>query len=143
MIKAIVFDCFGVLGGHSAAGWHRQEALLTFVQELKAHYKIGMLTNLGVASVESLFPAPEREKLFDATVIAGEIGIAKPRPEIYHAICEKLGVEPQEAIFVDDINANNAAAEAIGMHTILYRDLSAFQRDLSAILHSTDDDTLK
>jgi putative hydrolase of the HAD superfamily len=138
MIKAIVFDCFGVLGGHSAAGWHRHESLLSFMQELKAHYKIGMLTNLGVASVEALFPAEERERLFDATVIAGEVGMVKPRPEIYHAICERLGVQPQEAVFVDDVSANNTAAEAIGMHTILYRDLSTFQKDLAAILDSND-----
>jgi FMN phosphatase YigB (HAD superfamily) len=138
MIKAIVFDCFGVLGGHSAAGWHRNEALLVFARELKAHYKIGALSNLGTASFTALFPPEERDKLFDATVIAGEVGMAKPQPEVYQLMCERLGVAPQEAVFVDNNIPNAKGAEAIGMHAIIYRDQGTLERELSELLQQSD-----
>jgi putative hydrolase of the HAD superfamily len=60
--------------------------------------------------------------LFDAVVISGEVGMHKPQPEIYRLACERLGVEPPEAVFVDDLRENCAGAEAVGMTAILHRD---------------------
>ncbi len=60
--------------------------------------------------------------LFDATVISGEVGLHKPQPEIYRLICERLGVEPGEAVFVDDLRENCAGAEAVGITAVLHRE---------------------
>ena len=60
--------------------------------------------------------------LFDATVISGEVGLHKPQPEIYLLACERLGVDPAEAIFVDDLRENCTGAEAVGMIAVLHRD---------------------
>ena len=54
-------------------------------------------------------------ELFDAVVISGEVGLHKPQPEIYLLACERLGVEPAAAVFVDDLRENCAGAEAVGM----------------------------
>ena len=42
----------------------------------------------------------------------------KPDPRIYHIACERLGVQPAEAIFLDDLGVNLKAARALGMATI-------------------------
>ena len=63
--------------------------------------------------------------LFDAIVISGEVGLHKPEPEIYLLACERLGIEPAEAIFVDDLRENIAGAEAVGMTGVLHRDPAA------------------
>jgi putative hydrolase of the HAD superfamily len=60
--------------------------------------------------------------LFDATVISADVGLHKPQPEIYRLACERLGVEPGEAVFVDDLRENCAGAEAVGMTAVLHRD---------------------
>jgi putative hydrolase of the HAD superfamily len=60
--------------------------------------------------------------LFDATVISGEVGLHKPQPEIYLLACERLGVEPSEAVFVDDLRENCTGAAAVGMTAVLHRD---------------------
>ena len=60
--------------------------------------------------------------LFDATVISGDVGMHKPQPEIYLLACERLEVEPADAVFVDDLRENCAGAEAVGMTAILHRD---------------------
>lgn len=60
--------------------------------------------------------------LFDVAVISGEVGLHKPQPEIYELACERLEVEPADAVFVDDLRENCAGAEAIGMTAVLHRD---------------------
>jgi putative hydrolase of the HAD superfamily len=60
--------------------------------------------------------------LFDDVVISAEVGMHKPQPEIFRHACERLGVEPGAAIFVDDLRENIAGAEAVGMVGVLHRD---------------------
>jgi len=55
-------------------------------------------------------------------VISGDVGMHKPQPEIYRLACERLGVAPPDAVFVDDLRENCAGAEAVGMTAILHRD---------------------
>ena len=60
--------------------------------------------------------------LFDVAVISAEVGLHKPQPEIYLLACERLEVEPGEAVFVDDLRENCEGAEAVGMTAIRHRD---------------------
>ena len=60
--------------------------------------------------------------LFDATVISGEVGMHKPQPEIYLLACERLGIEPADGVFVDDLRENCDGAEVVGMTAVLHRD---------------------
>jgi HAD superfamily hydrolase (TIGR01509 family) len=46
---------------------------------------------------------------------------AKPAPEIYLYALEKLGVEAKEAIFVDDVEKNLTACEALGMKGVHFQ----------------------
>ena len=61
-------------------------------------------------------------ELFDAVVISAEVGLHKPEPEIYLLAAERVGAEPRECVFVDDLRENCAGAEAVGMTAILHRD---------------------
>lgn len=58
-------------------------------------------------------------------MISGEVGLHKPQPEIYRLACERLGIEPAEAVFVDDLRENVEGAEAVGMTGVLHRDTAA------------------
>lgn len=60
--------------------------------------------------------------LFDDVVISAEVGLHKPQPEIFQLACERLGVAPSEAVFVDDLRENVEGAEAVGMIGVLHRD---------------------
>jgi epoxide hydrolase-like predicted phosphatase len=61
------------------------------------------------------------DALFDVAIISGEVGMHKPQEEIYRLTVEKLGVEPSECVFIDDLRENCEAAEAIGMTAIRHR----------------------
>ena len=52
-------------------------------------------------------------------MISGEVGMHKPQPEIYLLACERLGIEPADGVFVDDLRENCDGAEAVGMTAIL------------------------
>jgi putative hydrolase of the HAD superfamily len=54
-------------------------------------------------------------ELFDAVVISSEVGLRKPDERIYLHAAAMLGREPAECVFVDDIEYNVRAAEAVGM----------------------------
>lgn len=170
MIRAIIFDCFGVLYGGSLRALIEQcpperieelrdvnkqvdygfiehneyiagvaailgkspsdieiflsqkhvrnDQLLHYVVTLKADYKIGLLSNVGLGGIEHLFPFGEREKLFDAVVLSHEEHMTKPHPRIFELAAERLGVAPSECVMIDDLAINCEGAEAIGMQTI-------------------------
>ena len=59
---------------------------------------------------------------FDLVVNSARVGVRKPDPAIYHLTLDRLGVAPHEAIFVDDMPANVAAAAELGLHAIQFQD---------------------
>ena len=72
--------------------------------------------------------------LFDEAIISGKVGLHKPQPEIYLLAAERLGVEPTECVFVDDLRENCAGAEAVGMTAVLHRETGATLERLSELL---------
>lgn len=56
--------------------------------------------------------------LFDEVVYSCDVGLRKPNPAIYYHALVRLGVEPHEALFLDDFEAMVAGARAVGMHAI-------------------------
>jgi putative hydrolase of the HAD superfamily len=73
-------------------------------------------------------------ELFDAVVISAEAGMRKPEPRIFLHATTLLGLEPAECIFIDDIEANVLAAEAVGMVGVHHRGLHSTTRRLSELL---------
>jgi putative hydrolase of the HAD superfamily len=61
-----------------------------------------------------------------------ELGIAKPDPAIYHLTCDKLGVAPAEALFLDDKIENVRAAEQLGLQALQFRSIQQLHTDLAA-----------
>src|SRR5215469_2745953 len=58
--------------------------------------------------------------LFDAVVISAEVGMRKPEPRIFLHAARLLGLPPEACIFIDDIQANVAAAEELGFTGVLH-----------------------
>ncbi|MGI9197111.1 MAG: HAD-IA family hydrolase [Candidatus Nanopelagicales bacterium] len=52
---------------------------------------------------------------FDVLVDGRRDGVMKPDPAAYLLVAERLGVTPQECVFIDDQPGNLAGAEAVGM----------------------------
>ena len=71
------------------------------------------------------YPREVFDGMFDAVVISAEVGMRKPEERIYRHATELIGLPPAECVFVDDMEANVRAAEAIGMCGILHTEPEA------------------
>lgn len=107
--------------------------LFEYVAHLKNTYKIGLLSNAGANWLDELF-SHEQVALFDATALSYEMGITKPYPQAYHIICDRLGVQPSEAVFIDDIERYATGAKDIGMQGIWFKDNQQLIADLGQLL---------
>jgi putative hydrolase of the HAD superfamily len=60
------------------------------------------------------------------------VGLKKPDPAIYALAERRLGVEPQDVVFLDDATANVEAAQAAGWQAVLHestpRSIEALER---------------
>ncbi len=63
--------------------------------------------------------------LFDAVVISCEVGMRKPDQRIFRHAADLLDLTPAECVFIDDIDHNVRAAEAVGMTAVLHTDPDA------------------
>ncbi|HSW98259.1 MAG TPA: HAD-IA family hydrolase [Candidatus Saccharimonadales bacterium] len=71
--------------------------------------------------------------LFEAIILSGDLGVVKPDAKIYVQALEKLGVQPSEAIFVDDRQANVDAAAALGIRSLVFTDTPTFMKDFEKV----------
>jgi len=125
MIKAIVFDCFGVLVNLDT-GRPNQE-LFEYIRTLKPHFKLAMLSNAAAGGPQRYIPA-ELLEVFDGHVyVSGEIGHEKPDEAAFQYVADALGVEFAEMVFIDDLARFTEPAKAYGMESIVYTDLAGLK----------------
>lgn len=107
-LAALLVDLGGVLTD-LGVGPAAEPPVLTAVRAARA---AGVRTVL-VSNADSM-PAGLAD-VFDAAVLSGVLGVAKPDERIYLAAAEAVGVPPAECVFVDDLAVNVRAAVAAGM----------------------------
>lgn len=97
--------------------------MVDVLRDCTGRFKTACLTNNFKA-----FDAPNRGDvaevlgLFDLVLESRELGIRKPDPQIYLLACERLGVEPSEVVYLDDLGINLKPARKLGMTTIKVAD---------------------
>lgn len=107
------------------------EPMLRWARSLaEAGLKIGILSNMGEDTLAYMRQEFAWLGDFDHHTWSCELGIAKPDPAIYTYTCEKLGVAPAEALFLDDKPENILAAEAVGLAGIQFKDVEQLRREL-------------
>jgi epoxide hydrolase-like predicted phosphatase len=95
------------------AGAIMESGMLNLMRTLRnVGVRTALLSNSwgGTGYPRELFP-----EMFDAVVISAEVGMRKPEEQIFRYAAELLGLKPEECVFIDDIEANVLAAQAIGL----------------------------
>jgi epoxide hydrolase-like predicted phosphatase len=96
-----------------------------------AGIRVGMVSNSwGLLR----YPAELVAELFDATVISGLEGFRKPDERMYTLGAQRIGVAPEQCVFVDDLSFNLGPAAALGMATVLHADPATTIRRLEVLL---------
>ena len=112
------------------SGDELDRGMVGFIQALRPRFKTALLSNAS-AELPELLEELEVTDVFDVIVVSGLVGVQKPDPAIYHIVLERLDVDPQEAVFVDDFVENIEAAQGLGMETLHYRAGLDWRTDLS------------
>ncbi len=110
-----------------------EELVAWLIREVKPHFKLGLLSNIGRGWIQDFFDEHQLHDLFDATILSGEEGITKPNPIIFERTAERLGLLPEECLMVDDRQENTVGAEATGMQSLLYTSNKQLEEALQAI----------
>ncbi len=100
--------------------------MINVLATCKQHFKVGCITNnIKPASTEQNTAATRQftdtgpvMDMFDVIVESSIEGVRKPNPRIYEIACERIGVEANHCVFLDDLGINLKPARAMGMTTI-------------------------
>ena len=142
-MKVLIFDFFGVLVVRQREfsnmseifenRWILNEKLLKFIRkEKKNGSKIAVLSNVAQYSFDRFFIRQEQADFFDEVVLSGNEGVSKPDARIFEIACERLGENPENCVFVDDLLENALAAKNLGMCGIVYVDFEEFESQIKA-----------
>ena len=93
--------------------------LLDYMRSLRPAIKVGLISNAW-DGMRAWIIAHQFEDAFDGLTISSEVGIAKPERGIYEYALRQLGVQPDEAVFFDDLPENVQGAQALGMQAYVF-----------------------
>ncbi|MBT3538647.1 HAD-IA family hydrolase [Candidatus Parcubacteria bacterium] len=69
-------------------------------------------------------------KVFDKIYSSGEIGLTKKEVGLYEGILQGLGIEPSDAMYIDDNRDNLGAAQELGIKTILFKNTEGLKEEI-------------
>ncbi|MDD6467728.1 MAG: HAD family hydrolase [Erysipelotrichaceae bacterium] len=72
------------------------------VHELQKKYRLGLLSNGSVESQRRKINRLPFKDVFEYSLVSGELGIHKPDKRIFLKVCEDMGVQPEECVYVGD-----------------------------------------
>lgn len=152
-IKALIFDLGGVIlefdwekyredqnrEGPIQQLWSVYEklnpALIQFLVQMRPRYKLATICNGG--SREAMNRKFRFNELVDLMVFDEEEGIAKPDARMYLRTLLRLGVQLEEAVFVDDKMENVEAAHQLGMHSVHFQHTEQALAEIQKVLQTT------
>lgn len=103
------------------------------IKKLKGRYKLFALSNVDEVTTKQCLDKFGFYKHFDGLVFSWKVHMRKPEPEIYHYVLKKMGLKPEETIFIDNYPPNLPTAKGLGIHTILFKNPDQLIKDLKKL----------
>lgn len=92
--------------------------MLSLIKELKCNdFKVAVLSNVIKPTYDIVNEAGYYD-LFDEVIASCKVGYAKPEEEIYKIALDRLSVDAEESIFVDDKQRCLGPAKNLGFQTV-------------------------
>src|SRR5262249_40917257 len=88
------------------------------------------LTNFSAETYPPTFERFEFLRWFRGVLVSGEVGVIKPDPRIFELLLERFAIDPQRAVYIDDVAANVDAARPFGIHAIHFTTPAALRAEL-------------
>ncbi|HEX5189264.1 MAG TPA: HAD family phosphatase [Streptosporangiaceae bacterium] len=98
------------------------DQMLELIKDLRTNGVLTSLLSNSWGGSSDGYPRHLFADLFDDVVISGEVGMRKPEERIFQLAATRLGLSPAECVFVDDVDGNIVAAQALGFTAVLHED---------------------
>ena len=106
-------------------------AMLAWLPRIKqAGFRLGVLSNMPAGVLSFMLPRFPWLAQFDHLTWSCDLGLVKPDPAIYLHTVRKLGVAPDQALFIDNLEKNTVGAEEVGLHAAVFENVEQLQKDL-------------
>ena len=115
---------------------HPNDELIAYLRSLKQErgLRLAMLTN-NVREWDPRWRAKlPVDELFEVVVDSAFVGMRKPEPAIYELTLDRLGLPAAACLFIDDLEVNCQAAEALGITAVRFADNGQVIADVEAAL---------
>lgn len=114
---------FGSFGELLFENLHPNPEIIDLMAELRqTGHRMALLTN-NVREWESRWRAMAPiDEIFELVVDSAFVNCRKPEPQIYELTLDRLGLDPGDCVFVDDMEINCQSAASLGMHAVHFRD---------------------
>jgi epoxide hydrolase-like predicted phosphatase len=109
------------------------EGVLPLILRLHGRYKLAVLSN-SPRGLTLWLDSWKILDLFDVVFCSGDEGIVKPDPRAFAQTLERLGVKPEEALFIDDTPEHVEAGRALGLRGVLFTTAERLEEDLTDLL---------
>ncbi len=110
--------------------------LAAYFASLRPRYQTAILSNSFAGARGKEQARYQFAEMCDLIIYSHEEGIAKPERRIFELTCVRLGVQPTEMIFLDDVERCVAAAHEFGIHAILFQETAHAIAEIQACLQA-------
>ena len=98
-----------------------------------ADVRLFYLSNMPVRFARLLERRHDLASWFEGGVFSGDVHLAKPEPGIYQLLRQRYALDPAQTVFIDDLQANVDAAQALGWRGIRFESAAQLEGDLIAV----------
>ena len=108
----------------------KNRSVFGLVNNLRAHYKTAMLSNINTLHYEYLKKNFPVFGVFDKVFLSFQLGLLKPDKEIYNLVIQDLKVSPQEIFYTDDRSELVQSAKSLGIRGCVFANFSQLNNEL-------------
>ncbi len=117
-----------------ARGWRRtirpMKETIEIARKLSEKYKLYALSNVDENTTIQCFAKFGFYDYFEEIILSWKVHLRKPEPEIYEYTLKRMGMKPEEVVFIDNYPVNLPEPKKMGIHTILFTSPGQLTKDL-------------
>jgi haloacid dehalogenase superfamily, subfamily IA, variant 3 with third motif having DD or ED len=93
-------------------------------------YNVLLLSNFHEKAYKHITDKYDFFHMFHGGIISYKENLVKPHEEIYKCLIKRYNLKPEESVFIDDTEANVAAAEKLGFKIIHFKSADILKKSL-------------
>lgn len=119
-------------------GFRENEEMARLLQTLRSQRPLYLLSNTNEVHYDFIQSRYNVARHFDELILSYKVGYTKPQAEIYREVLRRSRIEPEDCLFIDDLECNVNAARKLGMNTIQFRGVDDLKQNLQELGFAVD-----